>query len=162
MSGMQFAKGMLLLYGLPWMGLTLLFAIGFLLAAAFIDLRWGIVFLMVVFIIAPLILFFFYIYHGFKRVTAINCVDHRVDFLKDKLVLTTLRKSTEGEEDTCEEISCLWIPYPEFRQIQVVSGGVCLGIDGRDEGFLWLPETAFSDVGSMKLAVDMIYGRSNR
>ncbi|MCM1152175.1 MAG: hypothetical protein NC328_00770 [Muribaculum sp.] len=66
----------------------------------FVDLRWIIVALMIICIIAPMIAAFLYIWHALKPVTAINTLPHSIRETPDSLIITVHLPPFREDNDT--------------------------------------------------------------
>ncbi len=99
MSRSRLIATMFYLYG--WLPLTVLgvLAIGALVAGIVIDVRWAIVFLMVVFIVTPLLMSFLYFFHGLRPTTASNVVPHILLFGNDEFTIRILEEKKEEASD---------------------------------------------------------------
>lgn len=100
MSRSKLITTLFYLYG--WLPLTILgiLAVVALIAGIVIDVRWAIVFLMVVFIVTPLLMSFLYFFHGLRPTTAANVVPHTLLFTNDRLTIRILEEKKKEEPDS--------------------------------------------------------------
>ncbi len=185
---------MFYLYG--WLTLTVLgvLAVGALVAGIVIDVRWAIVFLMVVFIVTPLLMSFLYFFHGLRPTTAANVVPHILLFGNDEFTIRILEKEKEdnsdGDSNTKEECNPKeknWskknsrgdeetsneeqdpksdieyvtryefsLPYSDIERYQSGRDGFIISIKKPQQGFIWLPYTAFGKREEMETALKHI------
>ncbi|MDE6336121.1 MAG: hypothetical protein K2L34_06090, partial [Muribaculaceae bacterium] len=99
MSRSKLITTLFYLYG--WLPITILgiLAIVALIAGIAIDVRWAIIFLMVVFIITPLLMSFLYFFHGLRPTTAANVVPHTLIFTNNGITIRILEEKKEEESD---------------------------------------------------------------
>ncbi len=150
MSGKKLILTLFYLYG-GWALITLAFlALPALAAGIFIDLRWLIVFLMLLFLVTPMLMVFLYFYHGLRQSTASNIVEHKLLFTQTGITFRLFEK-VEEEEYTEEESKEKWhvrseklYPYDQVANYKTSSDGVLLMLTAPEKGFIWLPYTAFS------------------
>ena len=102
MSRSKLIATLFYLYG--WLPLTILsiLAVVALIAGIIIDVRWAIVFLMVVFIVIPLLMSFLYFFHGLRPTTAANVVPHTLIFTDNGITVRILEEEKEEESDVSD------------------------------------------------------------
>lgn len=154
----EFAAKLLMLYGRRWFAAYALLAVPMLFAAIFVDVRWGIVFLMLLFLILPMLLAFLYIYHGLRPVTAANIVDHKIAFGSDSLCISLFESKRDEElgEEELREIYSRHVPYASLRGFVVGASSVVMPLAGREKGFVWVPLSAFPAAGDFRSAMDLV------
>lgn len=88
-SHRQLIATMLLLYSGPVLMILSALALPALLAGIFLDLRWLVVFMMIVFLLTPMLLTFLYFFHGLRMSTSSNVVPHSLA-VSDQGITVTL------------------------------------------------------------------------
>ena len=76
------------LYGMPWIAAATAFVLISVIFSFIYDLRWTVVTLMIIFIIMPMIIAFFYIYHGLKPLSVVNAIPHTLSFSPDEVYVS--------------------------------------------------------------------------
>lgn len=154
MGRKEFAAQMVWMYGKSWILIFALLLVPALIAGIFFDIRWIIVFFMLLFLVAPMLLTMFYLYHGLRPVSASNAVDHKLTFLPEgvRVTLYNRRRDDSGEEKMEKGIERS-IPYSDMKGYTVGLSSVVIPIDGKDKGFLWVPEEAFPDAKAFESAI---------
>ncbi len=155
----MFARRLFLFYGTPWfIFFSLCVGLGLILGF-FISEEWFILSLMVVFLIIPMAFALLYFYHGLKRECYLNIVDHTVypneDGLDVKLLFpvysddeqTNGEKMEEVMKDGKDEVKMIEfsIPYSDIEGVKIDGGGVYYIVKSPHRGFVWLPETAYTN-----------------
>ncbi len=158
MSKTVFFKEMLKLYGAPWILVFLLILITAAVLSVIHDLRWIIVALMIVCITAPMMLAFFYIFHGMKPLTVINSLPHTLSFEDDGITATLLsqHKNEETNETEYTELSRRFLPYSEIRSYKSGVTSIILPFEKGDKGFIWLPVSAFDEENGLLDAMNKV------
>lgn len=148
MPRQKFALLMLRMYGMPWVGgaVVALMLCGVLAAAH--DLRWIIVGLMVVCIVAPMVLALLYLNHGTRRPCVANVLPHYLEFTPEG-VSATLVDEEQQPVATYRFDSALLKPYT------VGLNSVVLPLHKPEGGFLWVPLSAFPDTEAFTAAIAM-------
>lgn len=82
--------------------LALLILAGIILALT-VDIRWGILALMIVFIVTPMVMAFLYFYYGLRPESFVNVMPHKVFFLPGEAVVTLLIPEDEPEQEKEQE-----------------------------------------------------------
>lgn len=158
MGGAAFAKTMIFRYAAVWVvSLMVIAQVGVAFGIA-VDIRWMIVGFMIVFIVIPALLMFFYYSYGLKRECYVNAVNHRI-ITGDKGVTARIivpaitetdeeGNTTETEERTRDE----FFPYESMTEVRrnIKSFTVTLGKPHR--GFIWIPETAYPNPEDLERA----------
>lgn len=159
-SHRQLAASMLLLYS-SWALITIsVLALPALLAGIFLDLRWLVVFMMVIFLFTPMLLTFLYFFHGLRFSTSSNVVPHALDIssqgikvtLFDKIDRESDMESREEEKRRTEdENGNIWeyrseklYSMAQLVDIKVVSTGEIIQFKHPEKGFIWISPEAFS------------------
>lgn len=158
MGKTTFFKEMLKLYGAPWILVFFLMLLAAAVLSVIHDLRWIIVALMIVCITAPMMLAFFYIFHGMKPVTVINSLPHTLSFGDDGItaVLLTQHKNEETNETEYIELSRQLLPYSGIKRYKSGLTSIILPFENGNKGFIWLPVSAFDDKNGMLEAMDKV------
>lgn len=81
--------------------LALLILAGIILALT-VDIRWGILALMIVFIVTPMVMAFLYFYYGLRPESFVNVMPHKVFFFPGEAVVTLLIPEDEPEQEKDE------------------------------------------------------------
>ncbi len=146
MGRREFGRQLLLLHGMPWVAAFLLALIPVLLLGIFHDLRWIIVFFMLICLVLPMLTFFLYFYHGMRASTVTNIVPHslRID---DEGITVTLFDLSEDEDGVTRHNfrSERQFPFRLFKRYITGYSCVILPLKSPEKGFLWLPLSAFAD-----------------
>lgn len=150
MSGKDFIGIVAGLYSLPWLLPFALFLMSALLAGVLIDLRWMIVFLMLLFIVLPMLISFFYFNYGMREVTVYNSVEHRLLFGEERLSFS-VRKGEE--EEVVKEIE-----YSDFGRYFTGKNCVVVPLKEKVRGFVWIPVDAFSSFEKFRESVELLSG----
>lgn len=164
MSGAAFAASMTRLYAMKWIwgAIAVVAACG--LAAALSDVRWLIVALMVVFIVAPMVFAFLYFNHGLRLSCACNVLPHSLAF-SERGITATVETACDDAGDGAEAPAAdagngktreFFFPAGSFRRYHVAGDGVVLPLAAPEGGFLWIPAGAFSSRSDFNEAVGMI------
>lgn len=102
MSRSRLIATMFYLYGCLPLTVLSVMAVGALIAGIIIDVRWAIVFLMVVFIVTPLLMGFLYFFHGLRQTTASNVVPHTLLFTDNRFTIRILEEKKKEDPDSEE------------------------------------------------------------
>lgn len=158
MNRMAFLKEMFKLYGLPWIaifGFLLIFSTA---ASIFQDIRWIVIALILICMILPMLMAFFYIYHGMREVTVINALPHSLEF-RDNDIEATLYSAVRNEETgeiEYHELSKRNLPYEGVKRYHPGLTSVIIPFDKGMKGFIWLPVSAFEGGKDMAAAIDKL------
>ncbi len=167
MNRSSFIKEMTWLYGMPWIAAATAFVLISVIFSFIYDLRWTIVTLMIIFIIMPMIIAFFYIYHGLKPLSVVNAIPHTLSFSPDEVYVSLLSPpetipDNEHADDNAKsepeliETASRHIPYSRLGKYKTGTNSVIFPIEGDDGGFLWIPLSAFEKDGDMADAIKII------
>lgn len=162
MSGKKLILTLFYLYG-GWASITLAFlALPALAAGIFIDLRWLIVFLMILFLVTPMLMVFLYFYHGLRQSTASNIVEHKLLFTQTGIIFRLFEKA-EDEENSEEEKREKWsvrsekfYAYDQVTNYKTAYDGVLLMLTAPEKGFIWLPYNAFHKPSLFQEAINCL------
>lgn len=88
MNGKSFALEMISTYGKKWIALLLVLSLPALAAGIFHDLRWIVVFFMIICLVAPLMLSFLYFYYGLSPLASFNVASHSLKFIENGIFVT--------------------------------------------------------------------------
>lgn len=162
---------LILLYGWPWIGALSVAFFATVAIGIFIDLRWVVISMMLIFLIAPLLIAYLYFYHGLKQMTAINVVPHILTLSDADIIVDIPAKdiqtdrSTDNSTDipTREDEDCkaaqwrrLLFPYSSFQGLLTASSGYLLMATNKENGFLWIPYTSIADENTLKHFHEML------
>ncbi|MDE6299361.1 MAG: hypothetical protein K2M10_06935 [Muribaculaceae bacterium] len=150
MSGKDFIGIAVGLYSLPWLLPFAFLLVAALIAGVLIDLRWMIVFLMLLFIVLPMIVAFFYFNYGLREVTVYNSVEHRLLFGDDTLSFSVCRGD---EEEVVKEIV-----YADFSGYYTGKNCVVVPLKQKVRGFVWIPVNSFSSFEDFRESVELLSG----
>lgn len=136
-----------------------------------VDIRWLIVALMVLLIIAPGLLSLLYLFRGTQPTTALNRTLHNVEITPEGIRIfiyeEVRRKPAEDEEDTTKEdeksdgdeepfmIREAFIPISEISRYRANSSAVILKFH-TPGAFLILPYSAFPSEDALRRAVEVL------
>lgn len=156
MGRRAFMLKMFELYGKPWVwGMAALLILS-VIPALFVDIRFVILALMIVFIIIPMAGAFLYINYGFRRGCVINVVPHYLDIDEKGITVTVLRlvEKTDENTDTAPDTSdsssepeyeiafSQHIGYADFGLPRLGLKSLTLPMK---DGFVWIPDDCFTD-----------------
>lgn len=164
-------RTLFLLYGKPWIigGCILLTAA--VLLGIFLDLRWIIIALMIVFIVSPMILSFLFFYYGMNPISVINSPPHQLEFDENGIMASIFTqtatsqpkeeadiddKSPHHQKDKYEKKSERAISYSSIYSYIVGTSDVIIRSHSSGEGFLIIPLKAFNDNKRFIRAIDMV------
>lgn len=172
MPGSRFARHLLSEHAGKWFLALAILAVPALAAGIFADLRYIIIFLMIVLIIMPMMLSFLYIVHGMRPLSASNIALHDVSFLTDRMriniFVASLRVADKGDDSDADshpemtKHSEKEICYSDIKDYSVGLSSVTLRVDGQSKGFLWIPTAAFAEEGDIAKALDMIFHNNSQ
>lgn len=170
----DFARTLFMQKGLtPICMISLVLLVGFFVGLA-IDLRFLILSAMIVFIIIPLIIGFLYYYYALDKYYRFNVVDHNITMGNKGLTITMffpLNKEEEAdEENDCQtskeshdeadyKVVKQTIDYAEIGMPTYQSKSVIYRLGKKDNGFLWIPESAFETTGDFQKFIDNLNGK---
>lgn len=142
MSGWSFFRAILFLYGRGWILAEVLIALVGMVSGFLIDIRGFILGLMVIFLVAPLSVFFLYFYEGLRPRCFMNFLRHRVLVKCESIELITYATSgdlDENGEEGLEELRRYRIGYDELGRYWVFKKCIIFPLFGDGKGFLWMP-----------------------
>ena len=145
MSGGAFFGRLLWLYGRWTVAVLTLLVAGFAVAAlALSDVRFAVLALMAVCLVAPMVAAMLYIVYGLKPLCSMNAAHHTVALCSGGVAVTLYRRAEEQEEEVMRPLATRRIEAAQLRPYIIGGSDICvpLGARGRD-GFLWLPASAF-------------------
>lgn len=181
-SHRRLAATLILLYGSPALITISVLAFPALLAGIFLDLRWIVIFLMVIFLFTPMFLTFLYFFHGLRMSTSSNVVPHSLDITGSgiKVCLYDRVKMEEAEENEGKEKeekrkvegkneskdkeqkfdyfyrSEKFYPVELFSDIKVASQGQLIQLRAPEKGFIWLSPEGFTSRDDYGKAIRLI------
>lgn len=175
MPGGRMLITMMYLYAFPFIGILMLMILGAALAGIIYDIRWAIVSLMILFIVAPFLMSYLYFFHGLRPLTASNKANHTISFEDDAFTLSIFGKKEDDagyedredkepepsgrEEETADNHlkSEEWIIRHQFTVPYSLKDRLIAGSDGYiilfrtpHKGFLWLPYDSFNHPEDMR------------
>lgn len=151
---MRLNTTLLYLYGWVPIASVALLAIPALIAGIFHDIRWLIIFLMICFILSPMLMAFLYFYHGMRPSTSSNVALHRLSFTPEGITVTVYAEETPNDEVSHEEAShetqpkplhSALYPYSAVKELSTGPNAVIIRLSPPYNGFLWLPYNAFAN-----------------
>ncbi len=151
----EFALSMLSLYGKPWILAASLLSIPLIIASFIHDIRWGIVFLMLLFLVTPLLLFFLYLFYGLLPVSVMNVMPHSINICCDCIQAEIFRESIDDKtgEIVMNPLSSLKVPYSSIGKFNVGLSSVVFPLQNRSKGFIWIPSSIFDDSHDFSMAI---------
>lgn len=148
MSRLEFCSVMLKLWGTKTIIFLLLLLAVSLILGICSDIKFFILTLMIIFIISPMILGFMYYYYGLGERCYFNVTEHTLEFtdygIKVNMYFPVI---TESDDDAEIPEKCVVksIGYEFLHRYYVGRNCVIFPIGRkRIDGFLWVPETAYS------------------
>lgn len=132
-------------------------------AGIFVDIRLFIATLMLIFLLAPMMLFMLYFSDGLRFATAINTLPHRIVIDTDGIRIEAFADNTgkEDEEEAQEprKIECRYAPG-EVGRFMIYSSGLIIPVEGglRKRGLLFLPAREAGGEESLKAAAEILGG----
>lgn len=136
----QLITNLLQLYGWGPVAVTLIVSIPALAAGIFLDIRWLIVFFLVICVVSPMVLAFIFIFHGLRPSTASNLTPHTIEINKDGIHISIYRST---EEDGFELITTHSYPFNTVRRLWASQDAVTAILLPPEKGFIWIPSAAF-------------------
>lgn len=187
MSHAAFARAMFMRYARVWIAVTAIVVAGCGVAGIVADIRWIIVGLMVVCIVAPMLLALLYFYHGLRPACVVNVLPHTLTLAESSLQATMWprvkiekggekegekeeehdesRSETPGMEDAEEvrPVAFREFTYTSLRPYTVGLDSITLPVDSAaGGGFLWIPRHAFSTPKDFESFVDHLGRRMEK
>lgn len=148
MPRMRLNTTLLYLYGWMPIASVALLAIPALIAGIFHDIRWLIIFLMICFILSPMLMAFLYFYHGMRPSTSSNVALHRLSFTPEGITVTVYAEETPNDEasheTTPKPLHSALYPYSAVKELSTGPNAVIIRLSPPYNGFLWLPYNAFA------------------
>ena len=135
-----------LLYGWSWLlvlGIAVIATMGI---GIFIDIRYSIISLMIIFLVSPLFIAYLYFYHGLKPMTAINIVPHRLKVSNNGIGIDIPEKPyPDKKEENIKGTAghAIFHPYSSFGKYISGNNGFILIFVDHNNGFLWVPYSTF-------------------
>lgn len=118
-----------------------------------IDVRFFIVALMLVLIVAPMLLAMLYFNYGLRRECFMNSLPHRLCFF-DRCVVVEIFSRDSDENEKVYDVE---IAYDDMHPYMVETAAIRVPVGkGKAVGFLWVPMDAFGDGVRFREAVDII------
>lgn len=153
MSASRFAMELLFRYAWIWLLSLSLLAVAGLVLGVTVDLRWLIAALMIVCIVLPMVLGFFYYFYGLRRGCFVNTVPHRIVVRDDGLVCRLwIKESPESVENESEEDQKPKIrfrdeifPFSAMGKFVIGKDSAIVPLKKPSAGFLWIPADSFAD-----------------
>lgn len=160
MAGGRFFRHLLLLgKGKDWIiGMGILLATGITAGVATADIRWSIVCMMLIFIVAPMMAAILYFNYGMRRECYLNIARHELRCQTDGILVILFRnkddtKDNPDEEMEEEESYRFLLPYSMLGCYMVATDSVTVPAG---KGFLWIPRSAFPSEEDMKVFMDRL------
>lgn len=147
---------------LPWGVLAILF-IAFLMLEIFVNLRFIIVAMMLIFIAAPLIAAYLYFSFGFSQYVAFNSLPHTLSFRPEGVDVNIFTPAPEREEkasesededkdDAAEEeetpqeiVKTIFIPREMMQKAEIHIDAIIIPLKAEREGFIYVPRSAVDE-----------------
>lgn len=136
----QLTSHLLQLYGWRPIAIILLISIPALAAGIFHDIRWLIVFFLVICVAAPMVMAFIFIFHGLRPSTASNLTPHTIEIKNDGIHVSIYRST---EDDGFELITTHIYTFNTVRRILASPDSVTVRLLPPEKGFIWIPIEAF-------------------
>lgn len=181
MSNSRLIVTMFYLYSLCPIVILVILAVAAITAGIVYDIRWAIVFLLVVFIVTPLLMTFLYFYHGLRSSTASNVTPHTLLFSHEGITVKILEvddKPLDPDDNTpdAEEQPCstdenkprhsspkhyslrhkLFFPYAGIDRYRAGRDGFIITLREPEKGFLWLPYDSFGNLETLQYALGFL------
>lgn len=155
MSRKRIVKELFAIHAATWLLLVGVSVVPAILAGVLADIRWLIVFFMMVLVVTPMLLAFLFVFHGMKEATAINSVPHSLTFSEDGVLAVVFRNGEDDKDNT----SSVLLPYSMLGAPIPRMDSVVVPVEGMQKGFLWIPPSPFASQADFKDAVGMIADR---
>ena len=157
MSPRKMVSTMIYLYGTVPVATVAALAVPALALGIFLDIRWLVVFLMIIFLLVPMAMSFLYFYHGLRPSTASNTSLHRLHFDNDgiKVSIVDIEHSEKGDDE--HVIVTRSYPFSSVRSVMTSGDGVIILLATPYKGFLWLPYDAFPIREDIRKVLDLIH-----
>lgn len=138
MSHSAFSRTIVTISGKPYIiSLGILTILGVIIGI-YVDIRYLILALIIVFIISPAVLSILYYSEGLKRISCLNVVNHSLVYDEDSVAIETY-------DDEDFPIRKVVIPYDKLGKMIIGSESVTFMLKERNDGFLWVPISAFEN-----------------
>lgn len=150
------ASHLLMMHGVLWLICMSVLALLALVSCLFVDLRWGVVFLMIVFLIAPMVLAFLFFFYGLQQFTAVNTVYHSIALTDEGMIINVYdkkrqdkgnsdEKDSKGQNEGFDLLLTYKVSYSDLGRINVGMKSVTFPVREKGKGFVWIPMNAFDD-----------------
>ncbi len=159
MNGKSFALEMISTYGKKWIALLLVLSLPALAAGIFHDLRWIVVFFMIICLVAPLMLSFLYFYYGLSPLASFNVASHSLKFIENGILVTVFNIVADPDNEESSKYQDHYstlIPYNRFSSYTSGTSSVTLLPRSPEKGFLWVPCDAFKSNQDFQDAIFML------
>lgn len=130
----------------------------------FIDIRFFIVALMILFLVFPMYAAMLYFNYGLREECFLNVMPHKLRIDKDGIIIEAYaeKKNEEGELTGYEYRYAKKIDYADIHGYIVESSGVRIPVGAkRKVGFIYIPQHAFGDADHLAEALKVIYHNKN-
>ena len=155
MDARSFVMELVFRYAWIWiLGLSVVAVMGIALGIT-VDLRWLVVGLLIVCVVAPTLLAFLYYYYGLQRGCFVNTLPHRIviadDGLIARLVIPVSDKKEhddgDNEDNTADKyrIRDEFFPFDKMHRFVIGNNSAIIPLKSDLKGFLWIPANAFND-----------------
>lgn len=141
MTRSQLTSHLLQLYGWGPAAVALIAMLPALVAGIIFDIRWLIVFFLIMCLAVPMIMAFLFFYHGLRPSTSSNILPHTVEIGEVGITVSSYRKINDS--DSLEFIVAHTYPFSSIRRLMTNPDGITVLLLPPDKGFLWIPLEAF-------------------
>lgn len=176
----EFARAMMMRFGMRWWGLLFLLVVAGVVAGAIAsDLRWLIVALMVALIVAPMVAAFLYFSFGLRKECYVNVLPHTVAVAPSGFRLTIdvmppeksavdsgcggVEEEGQDSEPELEPLRRYEVEFSadEIGPYTVDAKGITVAVKASSRGFVRLPYSSFDSEEEFRRTVEIIgsYGR---
>ena len=131
-------------------------------AGAIWDLRWLIVALMILLVLAPGVAALLYLGAATRPVSAANTLPHSIEFAREdmRLMIRPLADPAGSGEDPDEEAPRVAVPvaYTDIRSIRADSSALTVHL--ADRQFVGIPYSAFRGLDHLQAAVGLLRSKT--
>ncbi len=159
LSQSKFIRMLIALIGNRWLWIPIFLILISATLSIIYDWRFAIVTLMVILILTPMLLAFFYIYYGLAEGCWQNILDHQLSFHKDKVEVKLFidKKIGYDEDERIETIEkIISTPYSEIKRLKFMSDGFVIEFNSIPYGFLYVPFTSIENIEDSKAVIATI------
>lgn len=142
-------------YGSVWTIIAVIGIVTFVVLGVTVNLKFLILALIWVFLFWPLMVAFLYFFYGMRPLTAFNSISHTVSFSPEEVTVQIHEEDPENSEPGKE----FKVAATRFQKVKTGADAMILFFG--DEGWLWIPLSAFDSIDDFKKILQMLNPSSN-